>query len=43
MTLSRTLVLMEKAGYMKTASKAGYVTEPRSGLGIEELAKKRGR
>ena len=36
MTLSPTLVLLEKAGYMTTASKAGYVTKPQSGLGVEE-------
>ena len=32
----------EKAGYMTIASKAGYVTKPKSGLGTQELEKKRG-
>ena len=43
MTLSPTRVLMEKVGYMTIASKAGYVTKPKSGLGAKELAKKLGR
>ena len=42
MTLSCTLDFRKKRVIWQKASKAGYVTKPKSGLGIKELEKKRG-